>query len=245
MPEDSFIQFLSELKANRKSKTIDEMVDRLAAENDLRKFLNELKTKGFLVQESLDESLDFDFLIRKDDLELVGLFEYGIDEFKLSFEKLKDINRILSSTVQSRAILLVWIVRPDYPSVLLDPYDLNKRIRTSENEYDFRLFAKPMRESVELFFKKPASMISGLPYKKEVLRQAERQRICDVFRQILSEEFKEVKTRKFRLEHKIKAAEELSNYDVQRIESVFGLALDNKLEKDNLERILREVSQVR
>jgi len=246
MGEDSFAQFLSELRAERKSDTFDQLSDRLLAERDLRRFFTELKEKKFTVQENVDLSIDFDFLIRKGNLELIGLLEYKENGFRMTRQKLMEIDRILSCNPQSQAILLTWIYRPSYPSLLLYPDFLNKRLRNGSLEYDFAPVVKPIRVAVETFFKESEGMIQlREPYQKTTYQQAEQIKLCEVFNQILMEEYNEIKKKRFRTDYRIKAAQELSLEDVRRINDVFKLALEKKLEKDSIERLLKEVMKVR
>jgi hypothetical protein len=245
MGEDSFAQFLCELRAERKSKTFDQMSDRLIAERDLRRYFTELKEKKFTIQENLDISLDFDFLIRKGDTELIGLLEYNENGFKITLEKLRELDRILSKNPQSQAVMLIWIIRPHYPSLVLRPDVLNKELRDGKVEYDFASTVKPLRDSIDFFFKESERLISGGLQQGINVQQAEQMRLFEVINRILMEEYNEIKKKRFRTDYKIKAVQELSIDDLKLIENIFRKALEKKLEKDSIERLLKEATKAK
>jgi len=243
--EDSFTQFLYELRAERKSKSFDQMAERLIAERDLRKFFSSLKKKGFIVQENLDEAINFDFLIRKGDDELIGLLKYKEDGFTISRDQLDELYRILSTNPQSKAILLVWIVRPSYPTICLSSSELNRSLRQVEDVYDFSSSQLPLEQSVAVFFKRPKGLVIALkPMEKAMVSKADRMMLAETFAKLIMSSFGKMKKRRFRLDHKIKAAQDFSVDDVKSLEIIFQTALNKKFDRDRLESCIKEISKV-
>jgi len=241
--EDSFAQFLSELRAERKSKSFDQMAERLIAERGIRRFFSSLREKGFIVQENLDEAVNFDFLLRKGDDELVGLLKYKEDNFFLSRQQLYELYRILSANPQSSAILFVWVGRPSYPSICLSMGELNKIVRQGKDVYDFSSYQSPLEESVSFFFKRPKSLVRMLkPKEKAMISKKNRMILTETFAKLIMSSFRKTKKRRFRLKHKIKAAKEFSIDDVKSLEKVFQAAINKEFDKKLLESCIKEIS---
>ncbi len=246
MVDDSFVNFLSEIRAEKKSQTFDQMTERLIAERDLRKYFDELKNKKYIVQENVDLSIDFDFLIRKESSEVIGILEPKGTHFKITFDKLKKLNLLLSENPQSRAIMLTWIIRPNYPSVLMYPDFLNKKIRSSKPDCDLTSLVRPIRDAVGSFFKELPSLISTeVQVPEKELKQAEKLRFYEVLNEFLMQEYNKVKEKNFRLDYKIKAVDELSVDDVNKIGQIFKEVFDEKFDQSSLERFLRQTSKVK
>lgn len=243
-PEDSFAQFLFELRAERKSKSFDQMAERLIAERGIRMFFSSLREKGFIVQENLDEDVDFDFLLRKGDDELISLLKYKEDGFLISRERLYELYRILSANPQSRAILFVWVVKPSYPSICLSMGELNKIVRQEKDVHDFSSNQLPLEELISLFFKRPKSLVRMLkPKEKAMVSKENRMMLTETFAKLIMNLFRKTKKRRFRLKHKIKAAHELSIEDVKSLEKLFQAAINKEFDKKLLESCIKEISR--
>ena len=145
--EDSSLEYLSQLKNAKKSATFNQIVDRMVAENDLRKYFDELRAHGFKVHENVDTAIDFDFSIRKEDFEIIGVIEYQSNNFIISGDRVKELNRILTSTIRAEAILLVWVIRPQYKAVFLNFNQLNQMIAEQKNEYDLSAVGTPIKRA--------------------------------------------------------------------------------------------------
>jgi len=245
MSEDALERFLSDMKAERKSATFEQMTAWLKAQRELRRYFSELKEKKFIVQENMDEAIDFDFIIRKGDFELIGVMQHKENSFLLSHQKLEELYQLLSNNPQSQAILLMWLVEPSYPSVIIFSEALNRILREGKTIHDFTSCVKPLKESVELFFKKSESMLFSITQAERSLnQQAKNIMLREVFRAILAEQFAELKNRKFRNDYKIKASQAFSMDDLEHLEAIFDLSLEKKLDESTIKPILSEISKV-
>lgn len=243
---DSFAQFLYELKAERKSQSFDEMAERLIAERNLRKFFGGLRKKRFIVQENLDEAINFDFLIRKDDNELIGLLEHKKNGFTLSREQLDTLYHILSTNPQSKGIIFVWIMGPSYPSVSFSSFDLNKLLRQGKGIFDFSSSQLPMKESVAIFFERPKNLVIDLkPMKKTMISKADRIMLTSNFSKHIEGLFRKMKKRKFRLDNKIKAAQDFTMADVKSLQMLFNATIDKEFDRGQLESCIKKISNTR
>ncbi len=243
--EDSSLEYLSQLKKVKKSATFNQIVDRMIAENDLRRYFDELRGQGFKVHENVDTAIDFDFSIRKEDFEVIGLIEYTAStNFNISRDKVKELNRILTSTIRAEAILLVWAVKPQYPSVFLNFNQLNQMLAEQKNAYDLSAFRAPIRDLTEKVFKKPEKYITSSEALGAKYKQAERIRVEEVFNRFLYEETGTSKLKKYKLDYRGKAAQSLKVQDVALISKLFKIALEKKIEKTDFLRWIEEIEKV-
>ena len=75
-------------------------------------------------------------------------------------------------------------------------------------------------------------------------KQAEKIRVEEVFNRFLFEEAEAVKLKKYKLDHRSKAAQNLKDRDVELISKLFKLALEKKIEKGDFLRWLEGIGKV-
>jgi hypothetical protein len=245
MSEDPFTRFLTDMKAERRSASFEQMTEWVKAQGQLHKFFGELKERKFIVQENLDESSDFDFIIRKGICELIGIMQHKENGFSLSPQKMEQLYHILSDNAPSQAIVYVWINPPDFPSVLLSSEKLNRIVRKKADVYDITPDIKPLRESVKSFFREYEGVLSSIPIAEGKLgQQAKKLMLREAFSEALLHQFSEIKSKRYRAEYKIRAAEALSIQDLDSIKVIFDLSLENKLDQIAIKNLLSQISKV-
>jgi len=245
MSDDPFTRFLTDMKAERRSESFEQMTDWVRARGQLHKFFSELKEKKFIVQENLDETSDFDFIIRKGVSELIGIMQHKENGFNISFQKMEELYHILSYNAPSQAIVYVWINPPDFPSIVLSSEKLNRIVRKRAEVYDPTQDIKPLKESVKSFFREYEGVLFSIPVSESKLgQQTKNVMLREAFSEALFHQFSELKNRRYRAEYKIKAAESLSIQDLDNLKTIFDMSLENKLDQITIKNILAQISKV-
>jgi hypothetical protein len=213
---DILSNFLEEMRADRKSKTFQEMAQRLMIERDIRNILLAFKEKGFIIQENLDESIGFDFLIRKDNKEALMVLKY---QRKLSLPRgiLLDFHRTLIRNSLSEGIIVIWALAPRYPSVYVSALELNKMLAQERKTFNFSKRTQPLKDCIMLEFGKPDALVSELrPREKARALADDKIIVSEIFRKTISRMFEDLKSRKYRLAFKKKGAETFSRRDLRK-----------------------------
>ena len=243
---DTFSDFLGELRADRKSKSFDEMAQRLIAEREIRNSLSKLKDQGFVIQENLDETIGFDFLIRKDDKEVLMVLEYKKKRFSLSKALIVSFHRTLIPNPLSEGIIVAWTLRPEYPSIYLSALELNRMLTRDERTFNFSKEVQPLKSCLFSVFRKPESLVSELKPKEKTRAVGEDKMMVSLtFRENIEKMFKNLQLKKYRLDHKKKALRAFSEKDLDRLKRVFELTLDGKFERGQLKNCLKKISEAK
>lgn len=241
--KDAFSNFLREMRADRKAETFTEMAERLAIERRIRRFFENLKKEGYVIQENLDESIAFDFLIRRFDREALVTLKYQRNEFSLSKEELTRLHKMLESNSLSEGIIVVWVLSPEYLSVYLSIFKLNKLLMKDVKRFSFSVEVQSLDSCISGIFRKTESLVGELKPKTKASALAKDRKIASrTFNETIQELFKDLKQRRYKLKHKKEALKSLSRRDLLDLQEVFNLTLEGKFEKKILEETLERIA---
>ena len=243
--ENMLSNFLREMRADQKTKSFDEMAQRLIAEREIRRFLSTLKDEGFIVQENFDDSIMFDFLLRKYEKEVLILLKYEKNRFILSKQEITIFHDTLRLNSLSEGIIVVWTLREAFSSVYLSALKLNKLLSKDVNTFSFSAEIQPLKKCIFDTFSKPESLVSELKFKEKTkVLEADRLMLSSTFKENLLKSFQDLKKRRYRLSYKKKAIESFTFQDLQLLENVFEIALGRKFEEERLVKCINDISRV-
>jgi len=240
---EAFSNFLREMQADRKAENFEEMAERLVNERRIRRFLETFKKKGFMVQENLDESIGFDFLLRKFDREILVTLKYQRNEFSLSKDALIHLHKILRSNSLSEGVVIVWISSSEHSSVYLSIFRLNRLLMEDRERFSFVNEIQSLDKCISRIFMKPSSFVSELKPRVKARALTEDRIIASHdFNETILRLFGTLKNRKYRLKHKKEALESFSRRDLVELQGIFELASEGKFEKRILDDALQRIA---
>lgn len=240
--ENIFSDYLREIRAETKSKSLEKMTERLIAEKKLRQILIALKNEDFVIQEIMDESAGFDFIVRKFTDEILITLNYT-NQHSLKRRELINFNHVLKYNSTSIGIIITWIMQEGNPSTYLSALELNKLLRQKSEVFDFQE-VEPLKECIRSVFKKPLNVITDLTIQKKREVDEDRAALIQIFNKLLYDNFSSLKAKKFKLSYKKKALELLSTKDLKLIEEFSKLAIDQKYPPNLLEDYLKRITAV-
>jgi hypothetical protein len=142
--KDIFDRHLRETKAKSKTSSFKELVTRMRSEQEFRRILENLSEKihsqeimPFLAVDKEKAEFSPDFLIWKDEFRIPVFLVEAIDDGEhITRKRLAHFLKYLKRTDLTEA-LIVWMSLPDFPSLLLQIEEIEKRVRSSDESFSF------------------------------------------------------------------------------------------------------------
>ena len=239
MTED-LLRYLSERKSALTSESIEELRTLLLTHNRIREYFEKLSKKGFIFFENVDTELPFDYWIRKDTLGLFVFIEkISNDIFVISKEKLQRIEKTIRQYPDFQGVMLVGFLDAKLQTVIITWNELVE-YRKEDAPIQFQEF-KSIKDSISGFFS-----ILDLPVGKSLRKidVSERRLTADLLlkiRSLLEEEFHNLESRPFRLNHKRKAVESISPSDIENLANFISSAISQDYTQSELIDLLDKV----
>ncbi len=211
----------------------------------LRNTFKTLEIEELVVQENLDESVEFDFTLRRFEKEILVSLKYEENAALLSKQELLALNEILGKNLSSEGIVVVWISKPNYPSIYLSGLNLRKLLSEDRVTFSFHNELKPLKECILSIFKNLVSLvIDSTRGKGSETVEGDRIKLRQSFAEILGDELQKMKNKGLS-KYSLKAIEEFSVEDMNRLEHIFEMALEEEFDLEALESLLIEISEDR
>lgn len=238
---NTFSYFLREMKADKKSRSFNQMSRTLMAEERIRHLLSILRNKGFVVQENFDESLSYDFLLRKYDKEVLISLEYKEDTYTLPRQHLETLYETLRLNSLSEGLIVVWVLREPFPSIYLSAFNLNRLLRKDERLYSFASETKSLEQCISDVFEKPEKLVSELKtLRKGQIFTKDKTAMSATFQKAIEKDYHQLQRKRYQLSFKQQAVAKLSSQDVEELKKIFEYALAKKFREEQLTNCIKK-----
>lgn len=189
--EDTLTQFLHEIKASRKSKSVNQIVNRIQIERTFGNRVEKLRGEGYNIHENIiDKEIDYDYIIRKGMCEVLLFLLDEDKKYIITRQQIEKYIKTLSKSNISEAICLVWLKKPLFYSIVLTYSELYKLFRKEINDYSFLNQVTPFEEKIRTYF---LVRLKSFKYSVTKVPEMEKVKIVSIFKKYLIKEFEKEK----------------------------------------------------